>query len=297
MTPVGGHHDPVKGVTMTPEVHKVSSQPSTQGSTQDKSATLEGAMPPLSNATQSLPVSDAAEKTGSNPHTPTATQPTSSHIPGNTPKHDSITNDNTAITPAKVSKARGPLTDAQLIQIKGDITSHAGYWLYGPATAGLTREQWNGMTPSKTNWSTTTLNFSKPEADCSISAFAAYAWYRIQCTRNSVNQSLELPAFPKLCGVIKSLLTRMTRAEIIAQVDTLATQWPKIVAALSWMSSPPTLDETILTNGKVKEVIDRINRGENVTPPTANKPAITMTDADSINFVNITNRQSHKNRL
>ena len=108
----------------------------------------------------------------------------------------------------------------------------------------------------------------------SVSQLAAFWWACVSNARRLAGRPLTLPRFSDLCGRIKNLKATMTQDQVVELMLTTSKNWPLISNALAWMSPPLELNETTLSNAKVREVAARLVRGESIQTsgpsPTAN---------------------------
>jgi hypothetical protein len=155
-------------------------------------------------------------------------------------------------------KARS-LTDENISALKSDRTVWAmkAYWCYGPQAIGLTADQCASLGPSQTHWAPATRNYDAPEPEASAGALAAFLWCRLMMGRAKAGEPIELPtAFPKVIGIVNTLLKTNARAEFVGLVNTLADNWPKIrEKVFGWIvnkgETVPLLSEAHLLNTKV----------------------------------------------
>jgi len=227
-TGYGADDRPPTGPTIDPKVRNRSSQLSSQVSTQEGAA---DAAPPPSPASQTQSQADV-------PTAPTASR-----------------------------KQKG-LTDAQKDAIASDRSgvTLAAYLLHGGGAIGLPRESWKSLPPTPTHWAPRSGDTTRPDPDCSTTGLAGYIAYKLAAARVADGQNLKLPDISKLCGVVKKLRTRMTQDAIVGHIDRISANWPAIKSALSWMATPPPLDELLLHNRHVIEQSDRLAAG--LTPTT-----------------------------
>jgi hypothetical protein len=194
---------------------------------------------------------------------PAVAQPLAGQVPG--------AKGQPAARKGRAGKPAG-LSDDQKRIVSSSMTAMIGYWRFGAGAVGKAVEDWSGLASQPTDWAPRGPDFRLPEPDVGVPALAAWYWTRACRVRAQLGQPIGLPAFPKLCGVVKQLRERMTQEDLVQLVVAMTDGWASIQSSLGWMSSPPPLDELTLQDRRVMDAAKTLAAGGNLKPAGVRQP-------------------------
>lgn len=230
------HGETSKGLTMSPEVHNISTQERT------------------------TPAADTA--------VPSSSSSGDSFGDGNIPSG----NPNAQIKRKVIGKLQSNLTAEEMNKICSHVEYMTRYLLFGKDA--VEHENPKSLPPTRYNWRRHGGTMEDPKADnWTLEEFMAFYWYRVSYYRTKNGMKLTLPNWGKLKKQFAILLDTVPKADLFNRIQLITDHFDYIQKSLP--KATIDLDESSLTHGLIQPIVTRLaGMGQNELEDKLNRPSL-----------------------